>query len=75
MDGKSIALGMSDSENDKFLAIYPDGIETLSDGASLFLLRIFVEAIDKEQLFEVQKALAQGERRLRPQGQLPKVKQ
>ena len=75
VDGKSIALGMSESEKEKFLAIYPKGLETLSDGASLFLLRIFVEAVDKEQLFEVQKALAQGERRLKPQGQLPKTKQ
>lgn len=73
VDGKSIALGMSEGEKEKFLAIYPNGIETLSNGASLFLLRIFVEAMDKEQLFEVQKALAQGERRLRPQGQLPKT--
>ena len=75
VDGKSIALGMSENEKEKFLAIYPNGIETLLDGASLFLLRIFVEAIDREQLFEVQKALAQGERMLRPQGQLPKTKQ
>lgn len=71
VDGKSIAMGMNDSEKAKFAAIYPHGIETLLDGASLFLLRIFVEATDKSQLFEVQKALVQGKKLLQSQGQLP----
>lgn len=71
VDGKSIAMGMNDSEKAKFAAIYPNGIETLLDGASLFLLRIFVEATDKSQLFEVQKALVQGKKLLQSQGQLP----
>ena len=73
VDGKSIVLSMSDSEKAKFSAIYPNGIEKLLDGASLFLLRIFVEAKDREQLFEIQEAIAQGERALKSQGQLPKT--
>ena len=73
VDGKSIVLEMNDTEREKFSAIYPDGIETLSNGASLLLLRIFVEAIDKNQLFEIQKALSQGKKMLKPQGQLPEM--
>ena len=73
VDGKSIVLEMNDTEREKFLAIYPDGIETLSNGASLLLLRIFVEATDKNQLFEIQKALSQGKKMLKSQEQLPEM--
>lgn len=73
VDGKSIVLSMSDSEKAKFSAIYPDGIKKLLDGASLFLLRIFVAAKDRAQLLEIQEAIAQGERALKSQGQLPKT--
>ena len=73
VDGKSIVLEMNETEREKFLAIYPDGIETLSNGASLLLIRIFVEATDKNQLFEIQKALTQGKKMLKSQGQLPEV--
>ena len=72
VDGKNIVLSMSDSEKAKFSAIYPNGIEKLLDGASLFLLRIFVEAKDRTQLHEIQEAIAQGDRALKSQGQLPK---
>ncbi|MEO1509030.1 MAG: hypothetical protein AAFU84_15440, partial [Cyanobacteria bacterium J06633_23] len=71
VDGKSVVLEMDESEQEKLSAIYPNGIETLSNGASLFLLRIFVEATDKTQLFEIQKALSQGKKMLKAQGQLP----
>ena len=71
VDEKRIVLDMNDTEREKFSAIYPDGIETLSNGASLLLIRIFVEATDKNQLFDIQKALAQGKKMLKSQGQLP----
>ena len=73
VDGKGIALEMNESEKEKFSTIYPEGIETLLQGASLLLLRIFVEATDKNQLFEIQKALSQSKKMLKSQAQLPKT--
>lgn len=73
VDGKSIVFGMSESEKAKFSSIYPNGIETLLEGASLFLIRIFVEAKDRTRLFEIQEAIAQRERALKSQGQLPET--
>ena len=73
VDGNSIVLNMSENEKSKFSAIYPDGIEKLLDGASLFLLRILVEPKDRAELLEIQEAIAKGERTLKSQVQLPKT--
>ena len=73
VDGKSIVLQMSDIDKTKFLAIHPNGIDALLEGASLFLLRIFVEAEDREQLLRIQEAIARGEKRLGSQGPFPKL--
>ncbi|MEM8806882.1 MAG: hypothetical protein AAGF01_12715 [Cyanobacteria bacterium P01_G01_bin.38] len=74
VDGKSIVLGMSDGEKAKFSAVYPNGIDTLLEGASLFLLRIFVEAKDRAQLFKIQEAMAQNGRMLKSrERRLPKT--
>lgn len=73
VDGKNIVLHMNETEKAKFMAIYPDGIEALMNGASLFLLRIFVEVEDQDQLLRIQEAIALGEKRLKSQGLLPKT--
>lgn len=73
VNGKSVALSMNESEKEKFLAIYPDGMDVLMAGASLFLLRIFVEAKDKEALYQIRDAIAKGENQLEGQKQLPKA--
>ncbi|MDJ0705340.1 MAG: hypothetical protein QNJ46_18820 [Leptolyngbyaceae cyanobacterium MO_188.B28] len=75
VDGKSIVLSMSDNEKSKFSAIYPNGIDKLLDGASLFLLRILVEPKDRAELLEIEEAIAQGERTLKSQVELPKTTQ
>lgn len=71
VDGKSIALGMNELEREAFSIIYPNGLEQLAKGASLLLLRIFVEATNKNQLYEIQNALSQSKKMLKSQGQLP----
>ena len=72
VDGKQIVLSMSESEKAAFNAIYPNGLETLQEGASLFLLRIFLEAKDKDVMLKIQEAISRGSRSLPGQKQLPK---
>lgn len=71
VDGESIVRKMNDVEKAKFSAIYPNGVQSLREGASLFLIRIFVEATDKEALFKIQAAMSKGEKILSGVKQLP----
>ena len=71
VDGRTIIARMNETEKAQFLAIYPDGVETLARGTSLFLLRILVEAKDKDALFQIQAAIAENEKLLNAQKQLP----
>lgn len=73
VDGKSIVLRMGESEKSQFSAIYPQGIEALLDGASLFLIRIFVEAEDPAQLLQIQAVINQNKKALTTKGELPPI--
>ncbi|MEL6489204.1 MAG: hypothetical protein AAFQ95_04500 [Cyanobacteria bacterium J06621_3] len=71
VDGQGVALTMSEADKAKFSAIYPDGIQALMEGASLFLVRIFVEAKDRNVLFQIQAAIANSKNLLDGQKRLP----
>ncbi|MEM9215453.1 MAG: hypothetical protein AAGD25_14045 [Cyanobacteria bacterium P01_F01_bin.150] len=73
VDGQSIVMRMGESEKAQFLAIYPNGIEALLDGASLLLVRIFVEAEDPEQLLRIQAVINQNKKAISSKGILPTI--
>ena len=73
VDGKSIVLRMGESEKTQFSAIYPNGIEALLDGASLLLLRIFVEAEDPEQLLQIQAVMNRNKKALTTKEEVPTI--
>ena len=75
VDGKGVVLTMSDADKAKFSAIYPNGIKALLDGASLFLVRIFVEAKDKDMLYQIQAVIANSDNLLDGQKQLPDARE
>lgn len=71
VDGRGVIARMNEAEKAQFLAIYPEGVEMLARGTSLFLLRILVEAKDKDALFQIQSAIAENKNLLDAQKQLP----
>ncbi|MGD1898144.1 MAG: hypothetical protein ACFB16_14465 [Phormidesmis sp.] len=71
MDGTSILLNMSDREKAQLAALYPNGLEALKEGASLFLLRIFVETTDEEALYKIQEEISKSKKILTGQKRLP----
>ncbi len=71
VDGKHVALNMGEAEKAQFSALYPEGIRALLDGASLFLVRIFVEAKDRSVLLKIKNAIAQNDNLIEGQKRLP----